>query len=377
MQQPGRSALLKKWLKKSLRIEEWFDGRFDERFDRRFDALHEKRLDTLLALTKSSGEPNINALWKIAKDIENIKLNLKFFGYELAKDLAATLPPPRVVEPVTVGLTSKPSTQADIASDWVAYWCGQLHIARVFHRKVWEFAYALQAIHEQGHLKPGARGLGFGCGEEPLPSYLASVGVDVTVTDLDPEQSATLGWRDSGQHTSNLEKAFKPDIVTREAFERHVRLAYVDMNAIPSELRNYDFCWSICSYEHMGSIAKGVDFMGNAMDTLRPGGLSVHTTEFNFLNDVETIDNAETVLFQKRHFTEMAQRLRANGHWVAELDFDVGSDPIDKFIDLPPFLHDWQHHMKESWADSNSHIKCAFDGFASTCFGLIAVKGGA
>ncbi len=115
----------------------------------------------------------------------------------------------------------------------------------VFHRKHLGIRYLLQALWERGLLVEGKRALGFGCGVEPVPSYLASKRIDVTVTDLAPEASADLGWTNTNQHTASVEHAFKPELVGRELFDRHVKLAYVDMNAIPPYLRNYDFCWSI------------------------------------------------------------------------------------------------------------------------------------
>lgn len=156
--------------------------------------------------------------------------------------------------------------------------------------------------------------------------------------------------------------------MSRELFDRHVALRYVDMNRIPPDLVDYDFTWSVCAFEHLGSIACGLAFVENAMATLRPGGLAVHTTEFNFLDDKNTVDNWPTVLFQRRHFELLAARLREQGHEVAELDFDVGADPLDKFIDLPPFTDAWTKSIEAP------HIKLAVDGFACTCFGLLIRK---
>ncbi len=335
----------------------------------------EQKLQSLLALVKGDGSPNINALWGIAKDLEGIKLSLKFFGYDLARRLYDERRRVAPDEPGLTALRSKPSTQSDLESQWVAYWCGKLGIAPVYHRKVWELCYALQAFHEHGLLKPGARGLGFGCGEEPLPSLMAAMGVDVTVTDLDPAEAAKRGWVSSTQHTSTLDKAYMAHIVDRATFDRHVALKFVDMNAIDKTLAGYDFCWSICALEHLGSIGHGLRFIENSLATVRPGGLAVHTTEFNFLRDDATIDNWPTVLFQRRHFMELTERLTAAGHAVAPLDFDVGDGPLDKFIDLPPFAGDMPDTV-ESWKAGSNHIKLMVDGFASTCFGLIVKKAG-
>lgn len=334
------------------------------------------QLIPLLRLTDEKSAPNINALSYKLRNLDALALNIKFFGYELAKSLAAELPVRTDLTPNPVGLKSKPSTQADLESDWAAYWCGQLQVPVVFHRKLWEFTYLLQAIWERGLLVEGSRALGFGCGVEPVPSYLASKGIDVTVTDLAPEASADLGWTTTNQHTASIDHAFKPDLVTRELFDRHVRLSYVDMNAIPPDLQGYDFCWSICALEHLGSIAKGLDFIENSLATLKPGGVAVHTTEFNFLNDDETIDNWPTVLFQRSHFIALAERLRAAGHHVEDLDFAVGNKPLDRFIDIPPWEHDMSPYVQQNWGGDHTHLKLSIDGFVSTCFGLIIRKQG-
>src|SRR5260370_23705160 len=131
----------------------------------------------------------MNALSLRLRELKNLALTVKFFGYELARKLASELPTLEAREPFLVGLQSKPSTQADLESDWAAYWLAQLKTPRIFHRKLWEFAYLLQALWEKGVLGPGNRGLGFGCCQEPSPSYLAARGVTLSRTDIEPENA--------------------------------------------------------------------------------------------------------------------------------------------------------------------------------------------
>jgi 2-polyprenyl-3-methyl-5-hydroxy-6-metoxy-1,4-benzoquinol methylase len=341
-------------------------------YDKRLDA----KLDRMAALVTKDQVPNINSLWLIAKDIEAIKLNIKFFGYELAQRLSEALPRrDDPLDPGPIGLRSKPSTQADMESDWVAYWAKRLGIQVLYHRKIWEFCYVLQALSEHGALRPGNRGLGFGCGQEPIPSLLASMGINVTVTDLETAAAKQKGWVASNQHAANLDSCFNSNLVDRSVFLDHVHFEYADMNAIPSHLSDYDFCWSICAFEHLGNISKGLDFVENSLKPLVSGGIAVHTTEFNFSNDEKTIDNWPTVLFQRKHFQEIVDRLRNKGHVVAELDFDVGSKPLDKFLDLPPFVEDFKGITRHLWSGGVSHLKLVIDGFPSTCFGLIVKKG--
>ena len=340
------------------------------------DALFDRIVsEKSLGLTDSESHPNLNGLALRLRNVDNLALNIKFFGYELARRLAKELPPRTDLSAAYVGLKSKPSTQTDMESDWVAYWCSQLKTPVVFHRKLWELSYVLQALYDHGHIRKGARALGFGCGQEPIPSYLAAAGVMITVTDIPPDRMEAAGWAASGQHSASLEQAFREHLVSREQFERNVNFKFVDMNEIPESLRNYDFCWSVCALEHIGSIRAGLDFIANSIDTLRPGGLAVHTTEFNFSNDKETIDNWPTVLFQRKHFQQLAADLQSRGHSVAELDFDVGHKPLDRFIDLPPFSHDWPEQLRKEWSGDEAHIKISIDGFPATCFGLIVKKG--
>jgi len=328
----------------------------------------------LMRPTDSLSRPNLNALRHIVGDISAIKLNIKMQGYELARQLAEALPVRNDLAPSAIDLRSKPSTQHDLESDWCAYWLGRLGSPVIFHRKLWELAFVLQTIWQQGLMAPDRRGLGFGCGVEPIPSLLAAEGVDVVVTDLAPQEQADTGWTATNQHTYSLDAVFREHIVDRRDFDRHVSMQYVDMRRIPDTLRDFDFCWSVCALEHLGSIAKGLEFVEASLATLKPGGLAVHTTEFNFLDDTATLDNWATVLFQRAHFESLARDLTAKGHKVAPLDFDVGQSPLDRFIDLPPYPGDWSPYQKSIWPANPAHLKLAIDGFASTCFGLIVKK---
>ena len=363
------------WLQRTLRRLVGLPSEQLFRTDGDLERLNDHWLSRKLTnLVDEQSHPNGDQLWCLLRDLDNAKLNIKFFGYELARALSAALPPRTGLSAQAVGLKSKPSTQSDLESDWAAYWIQELQVAHIFHRKLWELVYVLQAIYDSGHLRAGARGLGFGCGDEPIPSYLASRDIYVTATDLSLEDAKSKAWVDTGQHISRAEAAYKSNLLSREQFDRQVVVRSADMNDIPGDLRDYDFCWSICALEHLGSIKLGLDFIENSLATLHSGGIAVHTTEFNFLNDQQTIDSWPTVLFQKRHFQDLAERLQQQGHNVAPLDFDVGRKPLDRFIDVPPYLHDWSQWTRDMWDEGESHLKLSIDGFACTCFGLIVQK---
>ena len=104
------------------------------------------------------------------------------------------------------------------------------------------------------------------------------------------------------------------------------------MNNIPDNLKNYDFLWSSCALEHIGKIRDGADFIYKAMDCLKPGGIAVHTTEYNFSSNLFTVNSGNTVLFRRRDINKIVHNLRKQGHKI-EIDFTPGSLPHDNFID--------------------------------------------
>ena len=169
-----------------------------------------------------------------------------------------------------------------------------------------------------------------------------------------------------------------------ELLDRNLKLEYADMNDIPSSFRGrYDFCWSACALEHLGSIQHGVDFIRASVDMLRPGGVAVHTTEFNFSSNTETVDNWPTVLFRRQDLERIAELLRADGHEVLPLDFELGTQPADRYIDIPPYA--WDEGPFGSPAAGTAriggesreppHLRLALDGFACTSYGLIVRVG--
>lgn len=331
---------------------------------------------TIPERTTPSSQPNLNPLnQRLLFAAEALALNIKTLGYEYARNLKNNLSIPQNLSPQKIVLSSQVCQQKDIESLWFWYWCQVMQIPINYHRKNWEFAYILQALYNYDLLTPGKKGLGFGCGEEPLPSVLAAYNIDITATDLDPDESAAKGWIETNQSMSSLEKIWYPDLCSKDLFDRHVRLEYVDMNDINDNLNNqYDFCWSACSLEHLGSIKHGLNFIENSLDTLVPGGLAVHTTEFNYLEEEETIDNWGTVLFRKKDFQTLKDKLTTLGHKVQPLNFDVGEGVLDRFIDLPPY--DGQIHRQDP-KDKKRHevgLKLLIDGFASTSFGVIIQK---
>jgi 2-polyprenyl-3-methyl-5-hydroxy-6-metoxy-1,4-benzoquinol methylase len=324
--------------------------------------------------------PSLSSFAKLQLELDIVRNNSKQYGYYLARQqYQENTKNPIISVPLNVGLSSAACKQIDLHSDWFRYWCAQIHLAPLFHRKLWEYAFILQYLHDHGMLTLGRKGVGFGCGEEPLASYLASKGVDCLVTDLSPTQVLGKGWVETGQYTGTLNAAYHENLVSRSAFDQHVKHRFVDMNHIPSDLGEFDFAWSICAMEHIGSIAKGLDFVKNSLKHVKSGGVVVHTTEFSYLRDDVTVESPDLVLFVKDHFESLFKALRAEGHQVGVPSYDVGTMPLDMHIDLPPYSYvgnddHWMNDQLRNHQDENpAHLKISVAGIPSTCF-AIAIK---
>ena len=298
------------------------------------------------------------------RDYETALLNIKNIGYELGRALAERELRKGSSEPSATRLIPKLCTQTDFESDWFPYWCQEIRTVPFYHRKIWEFCYICQALFAEGMLVPGRNGLGFGCGEEPLPSLFAKYGVEVLATDLDPSRHESEIWRLTGQHSAAVEQLRRRDICPDEQLLANIAFRPMDMNALPRDLDGqFDFCWSACAFEHLGSVANGLEFVENSLCTLKPGGIAVHTTEFTF-EEGEALDNWPTVLYQKRHLVELVDRLRSKGYRIDDFNFDWGDGMIDHLVDLPP------------WGDplltpAYAHLKLSVDGFTCTSAAII------
>lgn len=317
-----------------------------------------------------SGLPE-GPLREIASDMRVLSWNTKCMGQYLASLEARQTDWTPPSAPSRIPLVSEACTQAAMQSKWFAYWCATLKIRPVFHRKLWEYAYITQAFWERDVLRPGCRGLGFGCGTELLPSYYASLQTHILATDLAPEKVAGMGWAETQQHSASRDVLFHPQYLDRKEFDDRVSLRYVDMNQIPADLHSqFDFTWSICALEHLGSIQNGLTFIRESVRCLKPGGIAVHTTEFNFAYETETLESPACVLFRKKEFQALAEELRGLGHSVESMNFDVGHGPLDGFIDVPPYKEE-EAPLAANASYHPLHLKLMIGGFPSTCFGII------
>ena len=181
------------------------------------------------------------------------------------------------------------------------------------------------------------------------------------------------GTVDGGGGASSRAALFRPGLLDAEAFDRLVFFRAVDMRRIPPDLMDgsFDFVWSACAMEHLGSLERGARFALDAMRCLRPGGVAVHTTEFNLDQSGGTLRRGETVLFQRRHLDALAGRLAEAGHEMLPLDDRPGEGALDGFVDMPPY----EGAEAGRAGFPTPHLRLSIGGFPVTSAGIVARAG--
>ncbi|MDR0703896.1 MAG: class I SAM-dependent methyltransferase [Planctomycetaceae bacterium] len=311
--------------------------------------------------------PPQSPLQKIPPELLDVYDKTEPFIYNFAQESVAA----PTIDDLSI-TTSSLTKQEFFETSFFQYWYPQLNYVDTeykpndvfYHRKIWEHIYIIQAFYERNYLANNKRGLGFAVGIEPLPALFAKLGCQIVATDLNRDNANKLGWIQSEQHSNNdLSALNRNNICPPDQFNKHVSFRNVDMNAIPDDLTDFDFCWSSCAFEHLGSIEQGLAFVINSMKTLKPGGIAIHTTEYNLSSDTKTIDNNPNfVIFRKQDILKLVQELTTCGYSVLPLDLSTGNGIIDAFVDLPPYFR------------KKMHLKLWLNGYVVTSIGLIIRK---
>jgi SAM-dependent methyltransferase len=258
--------------------------------------------------------------------------------------------------------------------EWYLRWAARMRLEpmgeellrpnRNISRKAWEWCAISEALHERDMLREGRTGLGFAVGREPLPSVFAAQGADVVATDLGADNE---GWTLTNEYARSLEHLYHPNLVDRAAFDRHVSFRSADMSDLGSlEDESVDFVWSSCSFEHLGSLDAGLRFVCEAMRLVRPGGVAVHTTEYNVSSNTDTVEHGNNVIYRKQDIEKLEYSLRSHASALERVDYHAGTHRYDIDYDYPPYF---MHGRK--------HAKLLLHSYVSTSILIIIHKGSA
>jgi hypothetical protein len=314
-----------------------------------------------LSEAKSILSAQQRAIGVISHDVDLLRRQLDKTEWTYKSVIGELEPPER--PPATPRRRSALCKQADFALDAYRYWSSAMRLPATLHRKYWEFFYICQALYERGLLGKGRTGLGFGVGREPLPALFAAFGCTIGATDQAPGDATRAGWQQTGQHANGLTALEKSDICAPATFRERVSFETVDMNDVPVHLQGrFDFCWSACCLEHLGSLERGLSFIENSLNTLKIGGVAVHTTEFNLSSNTDTLESRDLSIYRRCDIEALVTRLEQAGHHVEPLDFSTGTTFVDGYIDLPPYR-------------SEPHLRLRIGEYDCTSIGLIISRG--
>jgi hypothetical protein len=218
-----------------------------------------------------------------------------------------------------------------------------------WHRKLWEYA-TIAMVSRLANSDMPRLAIGFGVGTEPLASYFAANSWSVLATDQPPDGTSSE-WASTGQYASNLSDLWKRNLVDEAVFSRAVRFAHLDMCHLPLDLPEADFMWSSCVIEHIGGVEPVRDFLKKSFAKLKPGGIAIHTTEYELGDQVETRDYGHCAVFRDIDFLQFQNDIRSLGGNI-ELSLFVPNDSYaDKWVSQPPYPDD-QPHLKLKLVDS-------------------------
>ena len=239
-------------------------------------------------------------------------------------------------------------------------------------RKQWEYGFIAYHINQHGACKPGKRGLVFAAGQERMVSYFANLGCDIVATDLHRDDAASGAWANTAQHSTDAVSGlyYAEIMADKAAYEKRVSFKPLNMNFLPSATEElggkFDFIWSTCSIEHVGSISLGQRVVLNSLQLLKPGGIAVHTVEFNVASLTTTTEERMTSIWRKSDMERLSQDVERLGYQMYPLRWEAGDMQFDLNPDEPPYVNPPLRNA--------NHLKLFLYGYISTSYAFVIVK---
>ncbi|CAB9526788.1 Inherit from proNOG: Methyltransferase domain [Seminavis robusta] len=251
-------------------------------------------------------------------------------------------------------ISCKMVTQREFSSPWFLESIGLIGEKPRNNRKQWEVAYVLHVVKTLNLCEPGKRGLVLAVGTEKLPQVFASMGCSILATDLpvDDDPAFAKAWANTGQHVATIESLYRKNYkgVSKKTFKELVTYHPENMNSFSDWLlqqEKFDFIWSLCSIEHVGSIELGQNVVLHTLDLLKPGGVAFHSVEFNLSSNNATKQMKGESVWRKRDFEALKEKAIAKGYSPFPAQFGAGHGILDRNPDgVLPRPYSSSDHIK-------------------------------
>jgi hypothetical protein len=119
--------------------------------------------------------------------------------------------------------------------------------------------------------------------------------------------------------------------------------------------------------EHVGSLGQSTRFFLESTKLLKPGGVTIHTTEFLLNGLDQTIEWGMSVVWRYKDVVRVRDELVKMGMKVFPIDVHVPDTTWDRHVDRPPYPDGPEKAPVH-------HLKLFIGAFASTSIALIAQK---
>ena len=127
------------------------------------------------------------------------------------------------------------------------------------------------------------------------------------------------------------------------------------MTDLPEDLGRHDVVWPSCCFEHLGTPDAGIEFVRASMSNVDPGGVAIHTTEFDLTRRKPLLESGNVAVgdyvcfYRRQELRRLVDELRRDGFEI-EMDWRVSRrHPMERKIDRPPYTHD--PHLRIAVAD--------------------------
>lgn len=236
-----------------------------------------------------------------------------------------------------------------------------------YKRKIWELCWAMEILSNVGHTGggnfSGKSGISFGCGLERIGPHLAGLGANMLFTDVAVNKTIEEHWLKTGQHCGGDLSKMEVSASTAGDWAERSEFQYYNMlDPIPKEwIGAFDFCYSMNSVDHIGSICQAQEFIIRSMKVLRPGGVAVYTSELALDGPEDAMCFGYTSFFRMRDIRHLVYALNWAGNKTLNLNY--GHDWSKETIDREPFSD-----------PRANHILISIAGCLVTSFGIVAIK---